>query len=427
MKTNEIALNTAQFGIDEVKAHEIEIVFAPFIPILQDLDKRKNDLQDQEVTIELCQVARQVRLDAVKFRTGIEKAHKQAKEESRRTGLAIDGWKNLLLSYSLPVEESAAAIEKHFENQEAERIAALEAERIELMKPFGMDCSFLQLGQMPEPIWDAFLLGQRTAFEAKKAAELKAEEDRINAEQEKIKNEARRQAMYELGLRWDGQSFTFKDINFHWTDLVIMTSEEFHAAVEGAKARKLQIEQEEAVEAERIRKENEALRIKAEAAEKEAQAERLKAEAERREQDRARQAAEARVKAEREAAEQKAREEKEKIEKELQAERDRVKKMEEEKREEDKRIQAEELKKAEAAAREVIRLQNEERMAEAARIEAEKVAAARPDKDKMITAISGLRLPELSLNTETGIEGYEFIKSAFEDFKKWAFESIEKI
>jgi len=41
----------------------------------------------------------------------------------------------------------------------------------------------------------------------------------------------------EIGLNWDGQSFIFKDINFHWTDIIIMDDEKFNKTLEGAKKR----------------------------------------------------------------------------------------------------------------------------------------------------------------------------------------------
>jgi len=48
--------------------------------------------------------------------------------------------------------------------------------------------------------------------------------------------------MFSLNLKYDGQQFTFHDINFHWTDLLCMTDEEFDKAYTRAKNRKLEIE-----------------------------------------------------------------------------------------------------------------------------------------------------------------------------------------
>jgi len=37
-----------------------------------------------------------------------------------------------------------------------------------------------------------------------------------------------------LGLLFNGQAFVYDDINFHWTDIVCMTDEEFDKAYNGA-------------------------------------------------------------------------------------------------------------------------------------------------------------------------------------------------
>ena len=51
--------------------------------------------------------------------------------------------------------------------------------------------------------------------------------------------------MKRLGLKWDGQSFTYRDINFHWTDLKCMSKEDFDKAYEGASKRMEQLKTEE--------------------------------------------------------------------------------------------------------------------------------------------------------------------------------------
>lgn len=48
----------------------------------------------------------------------------------------------------------------------------------------------------------------------------------------------------ELGLLFNGQAFVYADINFHWTDIICMTDEEFDKAYEGASERLKIIEQD---------------------------------------------------------------------------------------------------------------------------------------------------------------------------------------
>ena len=45
----------------------------------------------------------------------------------------------------------------------------------------------------------------------------------------------------DLGLKFDGQQFAYKDINFHHTDILCMSDDEFNSAVEGATERKKQL------------------------------------------------------------------------------------------------------------------------------------------------------------------------------------------
>lgn len=182
MENNLIKINPETYGIKESKAQELEIIFAPFIEILKQIEIKRDNLLNKEITKELCIEAHSVQMEAVKFRTGIEKVHKIAKEESRKTGLAIDGWKNLLLNASEPIEIEAKNIKNHFENFEKERIANLQKKRSELCSQFEFDGSFAQLGMMSDEVWNNFYAGIKLAYENKKEVERKAEEKRIAKE-----------------------------------------------------------------------------------------------------------------------------------------------------------------------------------------------------------------------------------------------------
>lgn len=59
--------------------------------------------------------------------------------------------------------------------------------------------------------------------------------------------EERNKKLWALGLKWNGDSFVYKDINFHWTDTMCMTEAEFNKAYEGAVRRKKVLDAEEAV------------------------------------------------------------------------------------------------------------------------------------------------------------------------------------
>jgi hypothetical protein len=52
----------------------------------------------------------------------------------------------------------------------------------------------------------------------------------------------RSKKLFELGLKYDGETMFYEDINFHWTDLLCMTDEEFDKAYSGAVERKKSID-----------------------------------------------------------------------------------------------------------------------------------------------------------------------------------------
>lgn len=73
-------------------------------------------------------------------------------------------------------------------------------------------------------------------------AEDKKEQERRDKFNQSYKDRERQNKMYELGLKFDGKSFNYHDINFHWTDLICMSDKEFNQTYEGAKKRKAQID-----------------------------------------------------------------------------------------------------------------------------------------------------------------------------------------
>ena len=61
-----------------------------------------------------------------------------------------------------------------------------------------------------------------------------------------------------------------------------------------------------------------------------------------------------------------------------------------------------------------------------AKQEAEKKAAAAPDKDKLLSFVSGLSMPAMSLTTAYGQITEKVIREKFEGFKEWAVKEINK-
>lgn len=281
--------------------------------------------------------SRSVRLKLKELRVEADKTRKMLKEDSLRTGRAIDGAYNVLLAIVKPHEERLEECEKFAERAEAKRIAELKAAREELLAPFAIDTAFYSLGEMPEETFAQLLESSRLAHESKIALARKAEEERIAAEAARV-------------------------------------AEENRIREENAKL-------EAAAKAERAARE---------AAEAQAKAEREAIEAaarkEREEAERARLAAEAKAKKEREEAEAKARAEREAIEARAKAEREAAEAQAAEERKARERAEAELQAAKDAEAK---RIADEEK--------ARKRAAKAPDREKVkaiAASLSAIVLPQ---------------------------------
>jgi len=182
---NEIVkINPADYGLEESKAREIEALFTPMLAKMTELEKEYNDVIALKITPETALKAKELRLKYVKVRTGTAEIHKGAKAFYLAGGRFVDGWKNAQLFASEGIEAKLMDIEKHQENQEKERIQKLHDSRLALLRPYIEDdiMAAAGIGRMDEDVWKNYLLGVKVAFEQRKEAERKAEEDRIAAE-----------------------------------------------------------------------------------------------------------------------------------------------------------------------------------------------------------------------------------------------------
>jgi hypothetical protein len=181
METTLVKINASDYGLEESKAKEIEEIFTPMLAKMVELEKEYNEILKLELNDDTCKMAKQLRLQYVKIRTGTAEIHKKAKLFYLNGGRFVDGWKNAQLFASQEKEETLSKIENHFENLERERVEKLRMERLEKLSPY-TDIEPLALGHMEQTVFDNLLSGFRVAREARIAAEKKAEEDRIARE-----------------------------------------------------------------------------------------------------------------------------------------------------------------------------------------------------------------------------------------------------
>ena len=200
-----LKIDPKEFGLDETQVQSIESAFMPKIVERDGLKQFYKQVLTKEITPETCQEAKTIRLKLVKVRTGIAEIHKTQKAFYLAAGRYVDAWKN---KETLPVtqmEENLQAIEEYYERIELEKISKLQEERsIEIAK-YQDENAFItnNLGELTDEVWNNYLLGTKTAYETRKAAEKKAKEDeekriaeekeeqeRIKKENEKLKKEA---------------------------------------------------------------------------------------------------------------------------------------------------------------------------------------------------------------------------------------------
>lgn len=182
-----------QFGLDKKRAIEItkdlpaiskerDILSVRYSEII------KMDINDPETAIK----ARELRILIKNNRTkGFENWHKVNKEFFLRGGQFVDALKNKEVAENKRMEEALESIEKHQERLEAERLAKLNKERIDLVYPYLEDVTGLNLSGMEEDVFDAYLTAKKTAYESKIESERKAEEERIESERKEKLHQTR--------------------------------------------------------------------------------------------------------------------------------------------------------------------------------------------------------------------------------------------
>lgn len=405
--TAEMAVVVQQNALAPETAASLQTSFAPLFREARSVLEKSRGITVTDASQKLeIKLARECRLELRRIRTTGDKLRKELKDESLRRGRAVDGFQNILLHLTVDEEERLDAQEKFVERQEAQRKAELKASREAALAPFGLDVAFLQLGEMPDETFAQLLENTRAGHEAKLAAERKAQEGRIRAENERLKEEAR--------IREENAK-------------LVREAQEREAAskVERERVAKEKAESEAVLAAEREKAQAEQRRLMAERAaelerlareqKKVDEARRVEREAYEANQRKIQQEAEAAAKAQREAAE---------------AERKRIEAAAAEERR--KAAEAAEIARRDrlAAEAKAARLAAEIKAAkdaEAARLAAEQAAAqkaaAAPDKDKLLTYAHSIRALDLpALTTPAAKSLANTIAAQREKFASWIEE-----
>ena len=326
--TKEIAILDAPElqSIEKSKAEQIKKTFEPMVQMLKEFEEAYNSViteANEEITKEVTNKAKRLRIDIGKVRIETEKIRKDQKEEYLRAGKAIDGVSNILKWAVTDKENKLKEIENFFEIQEQKRLEALQLERAEKLSKYIEDAHERNLSIMEEDVWNVYFQSKKKEYEDRLEAEKQAELDRI--EKERLDNlEQKRKLEIAPYLQFLNESKDFRNLS----------EKDYTKILKDCKQAKIEYDKEQ----EKIRLENERLKKEAEAKEKQRLVEektrkekeeverKIREEKERKE----RETYEAKLKAERE--------EKERIEKELKAKQEDELKA---KQEEEARLQAE--------------------------------------------------------------------------------------
>jgi colicin import membrane protein len=178
-----ITIEAKQYGIEETKANEL-------IGNLPQIQSERTVLQEQyneviKLDIEeanTSKIAKELRLKIVKNRTqGIGVWHKTTKDFFLKGGQFVDAIKRKEEAVNIQMEETLEQIEKYAENKEKERLSLLQSERLELIAPYLENTFGLDLAIMSDEMFENFLLGSKSKYEAKIEAE-RLEAERIESE-----------------------------------------------------------------------------------------------------------------------------------------------------------------------------------------------------------------------------------------------------
>lgn len=170
-----LELVVQETGVEAETALAINKAMSPFFAQAQEWQAKVADVTDPKI-------ARASRLTLKGIRVEAKKTHGVLKASVLQRANAIDAAYNSIEDIIKPLELKLDEIEKAEARAEAERRAKLAIDRASQLQPYGVDCKFFNLAEMPEEGFAQLLESSKAAHAAKIAAAKKAEEDRIARE-----------------------------------------------------------------------------------------------------------------------------------------------------------------------------------------------------------------------------------------------------
>lgn len=191
MADNQLQVILDDQGVAQENARQLIVAFgAPFEEAGAILADYRTIEVTQEDQFDLMAEARSKRLALKEIRVGVEKKRKELKEDSLRTGRAIDSVAKFVKETIEPAESYLELQEKFAEIKQAERAAAVKSERIAKLSQYTSDLSIYNLDSLDQAQFDSLLATLKTQKEAAEAAAKKAEAERLAAIETEKKHQA---------------------------------------------------------------------------------------------------------------------------------------------------------------------------------------------------------------------------------------------
>jgi hypothetical protein len=192
MPDNKLQVILTEQNIAKENAEQLLKAFgAPFEEAGAILSDYKTIKVTEEDQFDLMAEARSKRLALKNIRVEVEKKRKELKEDSLRTGKAIDSVAKFVKEIIEPAEEYLEEQEKFTEIRQAERAANLKAERIEKLMQYTDDISLYNLDEMTVEQFDSLLTTLKAQHDTRIAEQKRLEEERIAKEKAEAEEQER--------------------------------------------------------------------------------------------------------------------------------------------------------------------------------------------------------------------------------------------
>lgn len=176
-------------SIQITKAQLYAAKFDSFNKSIAEINERTKVINISNPTDADAKLARELRLEAVKVRTGALKLKDAEKESLLNESNLIQSEFNRVKAICETTETELSRIEKHREIELARIKEELRINRSELLSPYVDNVSLFPVSEMTQEAFDTLLNGQKLVHEAKVEALRKAEAERI--ERERLEAEER--------------------------------------------------------------------------------------------------------------------------------------------------------------------------------------------------------------------------------------------